>query len=132
MIAEITENGIKAEIGNRSIEIAFGRLITVGGEVRRLASPDQSAFDPATSEAINAPRSDLSDLAFERLKAWRLGRSREDKVPAYVIAPDSTLEQIAAQMPVDEVELSGVSGIGGRRLEMYGDEILAILDEVRE
>lgn len=132
VIAEITENGIKAELGKRSIEIAFGRLITVGGEVRRLASPDQSAFDPATGEAINAPRSDLSDVAFERLKAWRLGRSREDRVSAFVIASNRTLKEIAAHMPVDEDGLANVPGIGEKKLEMYGDEILAILDEVRE
>ncbi len=35
-------------------------------------------------------------------------------------------------MPIDEDELANVPGIGEKRLEMYGDEILAILDEVRE
>jgi len=65
----------------------------------------------------------------ERLRIWRLETSRRLGVPAYVVFDDRTLEAIATLRPTDERSLLAVPGIGPRRLEDYGDEILGIVAE---
>jgi ATP-dependent DNA helicase RecQ len=47
-------------------------------------------------------------------------------VPAYVVLHDATLEAIAAARPRTLDDLSGISGIGVKRLERYGAALLAI------
>jgi DNA helicase-2/ATP-dependent DNA helicase PcrA len=64
---------------------------------------------------------------FERLKAWRLERARDDEVPAYVVFTDATLELIAEHKPVSETALRGISGVGPSKIERYGDDVLALV-----
>jgi ATP-dependent DNA helicase RecQ len=63
----------------------------------------------------------------EALKTWRLAEARTQSVPAYVILHDRTLEQIAASRPRDREALAMVGGIGARKLERYGDALLALV-----
>src|SRR5262245_28347559 len=65
-----------------------------------------------------------TDPLFERLKAWRLSEAREQSVPPYVVFHDATLAAIAAARPRSLGELSGISGIGKRKLERYGPALL--------
>jgi DNA helicase-2/ATP-dependent DNA helicase PcrA len=64
------------------------------------------------------------------LRSWRLERSRGDRVPAFVVLHDRTLSAIAAQRPTTLRELARIDGIGPTKLELYGDDILAVLDGV--
>ena len=61
------------------------------------------------------------------LRDWRLDRSRRDGVPAYVVFDNKTLEAMAEIHPRDRNELASVPGIGPKKLDLYGDEVLAIL-----
>ena len=63
----------------------------------------------------------------EKLRAWRLERSKADGVPPYVVFHDSVLHQIAALRPGSLGELSQIAGVGPTKLERYGDELLAAL-----
>jgi DNA helicase-2/ATP-dependent DNA helicase PcrA len=64
---------------------------------------------------------------FERLRAWRRTRAQADGVPPYVVFHDRTLARIAERMPSDREELIAIPGIGARKLERYGDEILEVV-----
>ena len=68
-----------------------------------------------------------SPALVEALKAWRLDASKRLGVPAYVILHDRTIEEIAAARPETERALISISGIGARKLEDYGDDILEIV-----
>jgi ATP-dependent DNA helicase RecQ len=61
------------------------------------------------------------------LKKWRLERSRADRVPAFVILHDSTLEHLCLRKPTSMLLLRTVPGIGETKLERYGKEILEVL-----
>jgi ATP-dependent DNA helicase RecQ len=61
------------------------------------------------------------------LKKWRLERSRADRVPAFVILHDSTLEHLCLRKPTSMLLLRTVPGIGEAKLERYGKEILEVL-----
>lgn len=68
------------------------------------------------------------DLAlFERLRQWRSARASEQKVPAYVVFSDVTLAAIAEARPTDSQDLVRLPGIGQRKLDLYGQEVLAVV-----
>ncbi|WP_298750652.1 ATP-dependent DNA helicase UvrD2 [uncultured Serinicoccus sp.] len=67
------------------------------------------------------------EATFTALREWRRGVAAEGSVPAYVVFTDATLVAIAEQVPADRDALSQVSGVGERKLEMYGDAVLEIL-----
>jgi ATP-dependent DNA helicase RecQ len=70
---------------------------------------------------------DVDEDIVARLRTWRLERSQEDKVPAYVVLHDATLRELAALRPQTLDELSGVKGFGPVKLERYGDDLLSVL-----
>ena len=65
----------------------------------------------------------------ERLQRWRRDRARTDGVPAYVVAHDSMLFAIAEARPSSQSALASVKGMGPAKLDRYGEDILAIVNE---
>jgi DNA helicase-2/ATP-dependent DNA helicase PcrA len=63
----------------------------------------------------------------EKLRAWRLERSKADGVPPYVVFHDSVLHQIADLRPASLGELSQIAGVGPAKLERYGNDLLSAL-----
>jgi ATP-dependent DNA helicase RecQ len=63
----------------------------------------------------------------ERLRTWRLEAARRHGVPAYVIFHDATLREIARARPSSLDTLRHISGIGARKLEAYGAEIVELV-----
>ncbi|WEN41131.1 ATP-dependent DNA helicase RecQ [Thauera sp. GDN1] len=64
---------------------------------------------------------------FDRLRAWRFATAKERNVPAYVVFQDATLREIAIARPHTLAELAGISGVGDRKLEAYGEAILELV-----
>jgi ATP-dependent DNA helicase RecQ len=62
------------------------------------------------------------------LRAWRSEVARKRGVPAYVVLHDSTIDGIATARPVTLTQLRGIPGIGDKKLEHYGDELLALVN----
>jgi ATP-dependent DNA helicase RecQ len=69
---------------------------------------------------------------FEALRRWRSEIARSHGVPAYVIFNDATLREIALTRPDRLEDLSHVNGVGVRKLESYGELILACIAECAE
>lgn len=67
------------------------------------------------------------EALFERLRTWRLAVARAASVPAYVVFTDATLTAIAESEPAGEGELAAISGVGARKLDLYGAQVLALL-----
>jgi ATP-dependent DNA helicase RecQ len=61
------------------------------------------------------------------LKAWRSEIARKRGVPAYVVLHDSTIDGIASTKPATLSELRGIAGIGDKKLEHYGEELIALV-----
>jgi ATP-dependent DNA helicase RecQ len=66
-------------------------------------------------------------LLAEYLREWRRNMARENKVPAYIILHDSTLEELCRKKPANLGQLKQVAGIGEKKAEIYGGEILQAL-----
>ena len=118
-------------------EFKLIRLTRRGAE----ANPDDLiAYDevierPGTSPPVPEQGDDQNlspedDAVLRRLQDWRRDRAGRDAVPAYVVAPNATLIEIAQRRPATLDELVEIKGLGPARVEKYGDEILAILREL--
>lgn len=64
------------------------------------------------------------EALFERLRTWRTDTAREQKVPAYVVLTDATLQVLAERRPTSERELVAVPGIGAVKVTRYGADLL--------
>ena len=101
------------------------------GEVNitlKQAAEPGSRSKPARGKA-SAPPIPLDGDAlarYELLKAWRAQVAREHNLPAYVVFHDATLAEMARLAPTSLAELATVSGVGAKKLEAYGEQILAV------
>lgn len=88
----------------------------------------------AAAASDGAPKRTASDggALFEALRSWRLERARADAVPPYVIAHDSTLLEIESRLPRTESELRRVPGMGPKKVETYGTDILGVVSASRD
>ena len=77
--------------------------------------------------AVAAGLTEAGEARFMALKAWRAEIARRHNLPAYVIFHDATLVAIAALAPQSLDDLQGVSGIGAKKLEAYGAEVLRVV-----
>ena len=70
---------------------------------------------------------DIDDELLGRLKDWRTRTSKELQVPAYVVFSDNTLIAIAEALPTDDAALVAIPGIGARKLEQFGADVLELV-----
>ncbi|MCB0924006.1 MAG: ATP-dependent DNA helicase UvrD2, partial [Mycobacterium sp.] len=70
---------------------------------------------------------DIDEVLLAELKEWRLKTSRELNVPAYVVFTDNTLIAIAESLPTDDAALTAIPGIGARKLEQFGADVLELV-----
>ena len=97
-----------------SSEPAGGRK----GRGLRAAGKAKSAPLPLDHEA---------EQRFLALKAWRAEVAREHNLPAYVVFHDATLAEMARGQPDSLDALAGISGVGSKKLQAYGPQILRVL-----
>jgi len=90
------------------------------GERKRRRSP-AGTLPPAAASLDQA-----AQVRFINLKAWRAEVAREHGLPAYVIFHDATLAAIAERCPATLADLQGISGMGAKKLEAYGAEVLRV------
>ncbi len=89
--------------------------------------PIRSGRSARSSTRVKAPAVNLppeAETLFTALRGWRAGIAREHGVPAYVIFHDATLREIALARPESLEDLEGINGVGARKLESYGEDIL--------
>ncbi|MGY4711442.1 ATP-dependent DNA helicase UvrD2 [Mycolicibacterium sp. CBM1] len=70
---------------------------------------------------------DVDDELLGQLKDWRSRTAKELKVPAYVVFTDNTLIAIAEALPTDDAALVAIPGIGARKLEQFGPDVLDLV-----
>jgi ATP-dependent DNA helicase RecQ len=91
---------------------------------RPSAAPARRAKGKGRGKGTSAADQAVDSPLFERLRAWRVAVAKEHGVPAYVVFHDGTLRAIAAARPSSLDELAGISGVGEKKLERYGAQLL--------
>jgi ATP-dependent DNA helicase RecQ len=100
----------------------------------------QAQFPPTSSPPFYTPQlrsekprvrdltpAEADPALAEYLREWRRNMARENKVPAYIILHDSTLEELCRRRPSNFAELKQVPGIGEKKADVYGSELLQAL-----
>ncbi len=64
---------------------------------------------------------------FEALKLWRAEVARDHNLPAYLVFQNITLAEMAQRLPTNLDELSCIPGVGSKKLQAYGEQILKVL-----
>jgi ribonuclease D len=85
---------------------------------------------PRKRQAPQPPPRPLTDeerRAVAYLKKWRLRKSSEANVPAYMICPDRTLEHLAMDRPSTLEALNSIHGLGSSKIARFGEELLEAL-----
>jgi ATP-dependent DNA helicase RecQ len=98
------------------------------------AAPRARSGKAAKPSRAKAPPLPLSDDGLERfaaLKAWRAEVARGHNLPAFVVFHDASLAEMARERPASLDALAGISGVGAKKLEAYGPEILRVLQSAR-
>ncbi len=98
----------------QSAERAFGKTAARKADRQRIVA-SEATLPLAAREALAA------------LKAWRAEVAREHNLPAYVIFHDATLRAIAERQPATLGDLNGIPGLGQKKLEAYGAEVLRVV-----
>ncbi|GAA3338156.1 DNA helicase RecQ [Amorphoplanes nipponensis] len=123
---------VEGDYGTLVLTDESGSVLRKERQVMLRREPERTARAPRARSAKAAPAADLPAEAapvFERLRAWRAAAAKEAGVPAYVVFHDATLRQIATQRPGSLAELSTVNGVGQSKLDKFGEQVLAALQE---
>ncbi|UIN30859.1 DNA helicase RecQ [Microbacterium binotii] len=64
---------------------------------------------------------------FESLREWRAQTAREQGVPAYIVFGDATLRALAEHRPGSLADLDGITGIGAKKRDAYGEAVLEVI-----
>jgi ATP-dependent DNA helicase RecQ len=91
-------------------------------------SRKRAAVQPIAAPATGSEAEELR----EYLREWRRAMAKETNVPAYIVLHDSSLEEICRRQPKFFAELLEIPGIGERKAEVYGQEILNALEKFRQ
>lgn len=102
-------------------------LLRVPAEAPRRGRLSRGKAGSAKGKAAPADLDAAAQQRFAALKAWRAEVAREHNLPAYVVFHDATLAEMARQQPGSLAALGEVSGVGAKKLEAYGQEILRVL-----
>ncbi len=98
-----------------------------GGRTRRAkAGGDGGGGTRPAASAV--PLDDAGQARLAALRAWRAEVAKEHNLPAYIVFHDATLAQMALTQPGTLDALGAISGVGAKKLEAYGREILRVLD----
>jgi ATP-dependent DNA helicase RecQ len=81
----------------------------------------------AAPAALNAAGQSL----FDQLRAWRRKLAEAQEVPPYVILHDATLHELVRLRPQTLEDLGQVSGIGAKKLERYGEDLLELIADAQ-
>jgi ATP-dependent DNA helicase RecQ len=91
--------------------------------VKQRQEAQKKAIKP-TSE-----RQRVRDELFDLLRQLRRELAQERGVPPYIIFSDATLEEMAAERPTSDAAFRRISGVGERKLQLYGNRFMDVIIE---
>ena len=122
-------NTLKLTDASRAVlkgEVPVRLRESVSTPAPRKAKRDSARVPVKLAAALN----EQAQSRYLALKAWRAEVAKEHNLPAYVIFHDATLAAIAQNAPQSLEDLQGISGLGVKKLEAYGQQVLRLLESV--
>lgn len=135
---KVTTYGIMKEYGSTFIKELIKRLLDEGyvdlkegtysmlklnsRSIRVLKSKESVVF-----KILDSREPIINTELFEALKSWRKDRAYKDKIKPYIIFSDTSLIAISNSRPRTLDELLEIRGVGTKKIEAYGGELLNII-----
>lgn len=109
---------------NNSLQLTdFSNKVLFDGEKVQLTTPVE--FQQEVKESVKEKRKKaVKDTLFERLRKLRYRIAQEEDIAAYLVFNDATLREIENERPQSDEEFLAISGVGQRKLEVYGTEFM--------
>lgn len=99
----------------------------------KMADVKQRQEERRKKVVVKTQRERVRDELFESLRKLRRELAQERGVPPYLIFSDATLEEMAARRPISEYEMGTVSGVGEKKMQLYGHVFInAILSFIQK
>jgi ATP-dependent DNA helicase RecQ len=118
----ITETGRRALIADT--------LLVLSGLGAKPSTPGMPSDPPGhASTGVVAEGSKVDTALLERLRRWRYQKARMLGVPAFMVLHNRVLEAIVRLSPRTLTELEGVRGVGARKVEQFGEEIIDVVQK---
>ncbi|MRX44431.1 DNA helicase RecQ [Agromyces kandeliae] len=120
------------EYGVLTLTDASAEVLSGSRQVSFRTEPERPVRASRSSRAAAPAAADLEPRdaeLFEALRAWRASEAREQGVPAYIVFGDATLRAVAVRRPAAVAELDGISGIGAKKLDAYGEALVRVVAE---
>ena len=106
----------------------FSKKVLFEGEKVQLTTPVEFKKEDKKVTTTKKKSTVIKDTLFERLRKLRYNISKEEDIAAYLIFSDATLRELEIQRPQTDDEFLAISGVGQRKLEVYGGEFM---DEIK-
>ncbi|MFW2491092.1 DNA helicase RecQ [Clostridium chromiireducens] len=135
---KITTYGLMKEYGNNFIKDLIKSLLNEGyvdlkegtysmlklnaRSMRVLKSKETVLF-----KILDSREDILNKELFEALKSWRKDKAYKERIKPYIIFSDTSLISISNNKPKTLDELLGIRGVGTKKIEAYGKELLSII-----
>ena len=102
-------------------------------EARANASIDDHAFQPVWKKSSETVGTDITHPDFyKRLKAWRDAKADELDWDVYMVLQLKTMRELSAKLPVTNQALKSIKGLGKKKLEMFGIDLLEMIISYRK
>lgn len=109
---------------NNSLQLTeFSNKVLFEGEKVQLTTPVEFTKEVKTITKEKKKRA-VKDTLFERLRKLRYRIAQEEDIAAYLVFNDATLREIENERPQSDEEFLAISGVGQRKLEVYGAEFM--------
>jgi ribonuclease D len=132
-----------AALDARMALLVYGELCRMLAEEGRLelalrvsevapAEPKEPGAEPRKKRRPSGPELVLTPeekRMVKALKSWRLALANAQRVPAYMICPDRTLEHLARARPETLEALAEIYGLGESKIKKFGEDLLRALSE---
>ena len=105
----------------------FSKKVLFDGEKVQLTKPVIIKEKTKSSRYIAPTKAPVDDNLYERLRKLRFQIAQEEKIPAYLVFSDATLKGIEQARPMSEDDFLDISGVGKRKLEVYGERFIDLI-----
>jgi len=119
---KITEKGLQAL--KNEVLIALSGLIEKPKKIEAISIQDELITATSTKRQKNI---EFNSELYEKLCVWRIQKAKSLKLPAYCILHNSTLKEITHRGPCNLEELKNIKGMGKRKIEYFGAEIIDLI-----
>jgi translin len=128
-VLEKTRSDLTLAITQKTLEKRLEGLNPAEAEILNKFVPE-TIIEETEEIQKEGPNLDTAELAlYKRLEAWRDKKANEENLASFVIAKTAWLKEIAKMRPSVPEELQKILGFGERRVNKYGKDIIAVVQQ---